>query len=51
MMLGSTYALMKDMDRGAAQYRLFLEQAPNDPLAKKVQQLVEKYEETKAEPQ
>ncbi|MFN0063449.1 MAG: FHA domain-containing protein [Myxococcaceae bacterium] len=51
MMLGSTYAQMRMLERGAFHYRRFLELAPNDPNSPRVKELLEKYDESVTQPE
>jgi hypothetical protein len=46
MMLGSTYALLKDFERGAYHYRKFVEMSPDDSNADRVRLLLQKYDES-----
>jgi tetratricopeptide (TPR) repeat protein len=46
MMLGSTYAQLKQLERGAYHYRRFIELAPEDTNAARVRQLLKKYDES-----
>jgi len=44
MVLGSTYAKLKEPELGAQHYRQFVQLAPNDPDTAKVQVLLEQYD-------
>ncbi len=47
MMLGSTYAKLGEVDRGADHYRKFVKLAPSDPQAARVKVMLEQYEASK----
>jgi Tfp pilus assembly protein PilF len=51
MMLGTTYANLKQLEKGAHHYRRFLELAPNHPKAAAVRRHVEEYEKARSEAQ
>jgi pSer/pThr/pTyr-binding forkhead associated (FHA) protein len=46
-LLGTTYAKLKQPERGAEHYRIFLRLAPNDPQADQVRKLLEVYDSHK----
>lgn len=48
MVLGSTYAKLKEPELGAQHYRKFVQLAPNDPDTAKVQLFLEQYESGRA---
>jgi Flp pilus assembly protein TadD len=48
MVLGSTYAKLKEPELGAQHYRQFVQLAPNDPDTAKVQVFLEQYESGRA---
>jgi ABC transport system ATP-binding/permease protein len=50
MVLGSTYAKLREPELGAQHYRRFVQLAPNDPDAAKVKLLLDQYESAKLSP-
>ena len=48
MVLGSTYAKLREPELGAQHYRRFVQLAPNDPEAPKVKLLLDQYESAKS---
>jgi len=48
MVLGSTYAKLREPELGAQHYRRFVQLAPNDPEAPKVKLLLDQYETRKS---
>ena len=51
MMLGTTYANLKQLEKGAYHYRRFLELAPDHPKAEAVRRHLEEYEKARSEAQ
>jgi TolA-binding protein len=51
MMLGTTYANLKQLEKGAFHYRRFLELAPTHPKAPAVRRHLEAYEKARSEAQ
>lgn len=49
MLLGSTYAKLREPELGAKHYRLFVELAPDDPDAARVKALLDQYDRSRRE--